>query len=267
MPTFSHLFSSALDYELGTDDNTRLFTTARRKQAINEGVEQFGDLTGCFQRTAVFSSSHGIAAYNLLSTVNVRGGDFVRMSAQLPEYAQQSSGGTITYVSGEQLPRTTIDWLNRYVPGWRTSTGGTPQYWYDQPTGGVRNFGLYPPPAIGSSELGQITLGYIAKAPVLTSDTDVPWSLSTGSTGTRTDLEVYHQGIVHYAAHKLEKLRVNTEGVQTQFQLFLGWVDRYRTDQRPKGGNIVRTSRNYFTESRQRGTGSDLPSPMRGWSY
>lgn len=271
MPTFSHLYSSALDYELGTDDSTRLFTTARRKQAINEGVEQFGDLTGCFQRQREFPTSHGVREYSLQSTVNIPSADFVRLSAQLPEFRHVSSGSTaqVTYLSGENFQRRDVDWLNRYEPGWRASTGGTPQYWYERTGSGQRFFALHPPPEIGSSETAFVLLGYIAKAPILTSDTDVPWSnpSAPGSTGIRSDLEVYHQGIVHYAAHKLEKLRVNTEAMQTQFQLFLGWVDRYRIDQRPKGGQTVRTSRDYFAESRHRGTQSDLPTNMRGWSY
>jgi len=133
VPVFSHLYSSALDYELGTDDSTRLFTTARRKQAINEGIEQFADLTECFLRQSTIVSSHGVREYSLQSTVNVPGNDFVRLSRQRPEFQITSSHGgssaQVTYISGENFERRDVDWLNHYVPGWRDSTGGTPQYW------------------------------------------------------------------------------------------------------------------------------------------
>src|SRR3990167_8791996 len=273
MATFSHLYSAALDYELATDDSTRLFTTARRKQAINEGIEQFADLTECFLRQSTVSCSHAIGEYNLLSTVQIPGGDFVRLSRQRPEFQHLSSGATatITYVSGELFERREVDWLNQYAPGWRQSTAGTPQFWYERLDGGKRMFGLYPPPEIASSETAKVILPYVAKPPTLTSDTDVPFSVAStaigASTGIRTDLDVYHQAIVHYAAHKLEKLRVNTEGSQGQLQTFLGWVQRYLSDRRPKGGQTVRTGRNYFSDAKRRFTVTDLPKPPVGWNY
>src|SRR3972149_2406278 len=117
MATFSHLYSSALDYELGTDDSTRLFTTTRRKQAINEGVEQFADLTECFHRQSTIVSSHGVREYSLHSTVNIPGADFVRLSPQRPEYQFTDSAAIVTYVSGKNLERRDVDWLNTYATG------------------------------------------------------------------------------------------------------------------------------------------------------
>lgn len=276
MPTFSHLYSSALHYELGTDDSTRLFTDARRKLAINEGIEQFADLTECFLRQSTIVSSHGVREYSLQSTVNVPGADFVRLSRQRPEYHHTSSHGgssaVVTVTAGVDFERREIDWLNQYESGWRASTGSTPRYWYERLDGGRRFFGLHPPPQIGSSQSGKVVLPYVAKPPTLTSDTDVPFSIAStaagASTGIRTDLDLYHQAIVHYAAHKLEKLRVNQEGSDRQLQTFLGWVERYIADRRPKGGQTLRTGRNYFAEQRQRrGGGVDLPKPMSGWNY
>ena len=49
MTLFSSLYSARLDRELGTDDSTVLFTTARRKAAINEGQAEFADLTECLR--------------------------------------------------------------------------------------------------------------------------------------------------------------------------------------------------------------------------
>ncbi len=272
MPTFGHLSSAALFYELGTDDSTRLFTDERRKLATNEGVAQFADLTECFLRQSTIVSSHGVREYSLQSTVNIPGADYVRPSKQRPEYALVSSGGLVSYVSGEQFERREVDWLNQYEPGWRESTGGTPRYWYERLDGGVRYFGLHPPPQIGSSQTASVLFPYVATPPTLTSDTDVPFSIAStasgASTGIRTDLDIYHQAIVHYAAHKLEKLRVQTEASQTQMQIFLGWVERFINDRRPKGGQTIRTGRNYFAEQRRRrGAGAELPTPMTGWNY
>jgi hypothetical protein len=273
MPNFGHLSSAALFYELGTDDSTRLFTDVRRKLAVNEGIQQFADLTECFTRQSTIVSSHGVREYSLQSTVNIPGGDFVRPSKQRPEYHLTSSGSTptITIIAGADFERREVDWLNQYESGWRSSTGGTPQYWYERMDGGQRLFGLQPPPQIGSSQSGKVVFPYVAMPPTLTSDTDVPFSIAStasgASTGIRTDLDVYHQAAVHYAAHKLEKLRVNLEGSQQQMQIFLGWVERYISDRRPKGGQTIRPGRSYFSETRRGRTGADLPAPMTGWNY
>jgi hypothetical protein len=48
MTLFSSLYGARLDEELGTDDTSDLFTTARRKSAINRGVREFAELTECF---------------------------------------------------------------------------------------------------------------------------------------------------------------------------------------------------------------------------
>jgi hypothetical protein len=175
----------------------------------------------------------------------------------------------VSAVSGQQFERRDIDWLNQYEPGWRSCTGGTPRYWYERVDGGNRYFGMYPPPQITSSQTGKVLFNYVATPQQMASDTDVPFSVATGqSTGTRTDLGVYQQAIVHYAAHKLEKLRVNVEGSQQQMQIFLGWVERYLSDRRPKGGQTLRTGRNYFGEMRaKRGSAGELPTPMQGWNY
>lgn len=276
MPTFGHLYSSALDYELGTDDSTRLFITARRKFAINEGIEQFADLTECFTRQSTVVSSHGVAEYDLLSTVSIPGGDLIRLSQQRPEYHLISSHGgssaQTTIQSGDSFQRRDVEWLNQYEPGWRQSTAGTPQFYYERRDGGKRLFGLYPPPEIGTSETAKVILPYVARPPILSDDTSVPFSIAStslgASTGIRTDLVIYHQAPVHYAAHKLEKLRVNTEASQQQMQVFLGWVQRYLGDQRPKGGQTVKMARSYFGEVRQRhGDAAELPMPQTGYNY
>jgi len=268
---FLDLYGEALHRELGTDDSTRLFTTARRKAAVNEGFNQFADLTECLIRQSTISSSHGVREYNLLSTTNIPGRDFSRLGKQRPEYHLASSGSTISvsYLSGDSFQRRDPDWLNQYEPGWRTSTAGTPCYWYERLDGGQRLLGLTPPPTIGSSESGRIVLPYVATAPVMVDDNDAPWTFTSGSAqGTRRDLYPFLEGPVHYAASQLEKLRLNYEAVDRHMQAFLAWVERYRSSVKPKGGQTIKSARNYFAEQRRKSGGSDpLPTPMSGWNY
>jgi hypothetical protein len=250
---FSNLYTDRLDEELGTDDSTRLFTTARRRHQVNEGIRQFADLTECFTKESSISCSNGVGEYDLLSTVNTTAADFVRLSKQLPEYRLKSSGssGSTQYVSGENFRRTTVQWLDQYEPGWRNSTGGTPQFWYERVDGGKRLFGMYPPPRIKSSQTGTLRVAYVARPSSLTSDTQVPFKDS--SLATRNDFEPYHEAFSHYAAYRLEKLRLDREASQAQFQVFMGFVQRFLSAMKPKGGQTLKVARSYFGQARSRG--------------
>ena len=260
---FSHLYSSALHQELGTDDSTRLFTDARRKAALNQAQLHWCDLTECAIRQSTVSCSNGVGEYNLLSTVNIAAGDYLRLAKQGIEVHLISSGSSAStrFIAGPDLPRREIQWLNQYDPGWRSSTGADPAAYYERMDGGRRLLGLVPPPQIGSSEVGKIIVPYVAKPQTLTSDTDVPFTF--GST-VREDLEPYHPALVHYAAYELEKLRLNQEASQVQLQLFTGYLDRYKQSMLPKGLQTVRLARNYFAESR-RGTRDDWREPDYPW--
>lgn len=265
---FSHLYSSALDQELGTDDSTRLFLTGRRKQAINNGHLQFCDLAGCAIRQSTITCSNGVREYNLLSTAILSNGDFLRLSGQMPEYSLTSSGssGFTRVIAGDDFPRLNVERLNQYDPGWRTSTGSDPAGFYERMDGGRRFFGLNPPPLIGSSEVGKILLPYVAKPITLADDTHVPFTFSdTNGATTREDLEPYHQALVHYAAYELEKLRINTEASQSQLQIFMGYVARFKEYMRPPGPQYVRLARNHFNNARSRrwDDGTRRPEP---WS-
>lgn len=265
---FSHLYSSALDQELGTDDSTRLFLTARRQRAINTAQLHFCDLTECAIRQSTVTCSNGTREYNLLSTVNVPSGDYLRLAKQGIEYWLISSGGASSnstrFIAGDLLPRREIQWLNQYDLGWRQSTGADPSAYYERFDGGQRFLGLTPPPRIRSSETGKVILPYVAKPSSMTNDTSLPFTF--GST-TRDDLEPYHQALVHYAASELEKLRLNQEGSQGQLKLFLGYVERFFRTRIPHGPRQVRLGRNYFTEVQDRRGGGDnerqIPYPWR----
>lgn len=266
---FSQLYTDRLDEELGTDDSTSLFTTARRQRAINAGVRQFADLTECYQRESSISCSNGVGEYDLLSTVNTTAGDFVRLSKQEPEYRLVSSGAatsaSTSYVSGKDFVRRTVQWLDEYEPGWRNSTGGTPQIYYERVQTGRRFIGLYPPPKIGSSETGTLRLPYVARPSSMSSDTDVPFKDS--SLATRNDFEPYHEAFAHYAAYRLEKLRVQPQESNAQLQTFLGYVQRFPGAMRPKGGTTVKMARSYFGDARARGPSGGLRAwPTDKWS-
>ena len=269
--TFAELYGDRLDEELGVADSTRLFTTARRKQAINNGLRQFADLTEAYTRESSITCSNGQGEYNVLSTALIAAGDFVRLSKQLPEYRRVSSGAATSastvYASGKDFRRTTVQWLDQYEPGWRQSTGGTPQFYYERMDGGRRFIGLYPPPRLTSSQAGTLRLPYVARPSSMTDDTHVPFSRATGSSGIRTDLVEYHEALAHYGAYRLEKLRLQTQESGQQLQVFLGYVQRFLTSLRPKGGTTVKVARSYFGEVRERrgGEGGLKPWPTDKW--
>lgn len=272
--TFAHMASSALDFELGSSDSTQLFTTQRRQDAITRGIKQFANITECYVRQSTIVSSNGVGEYDMNSTAIMGGSsDFVRLARQKPRYELLNttasavvSTNIIQTISGKNFERRDPEWLNEYEPGWQASSGGTPRYYYERIDGGRRYFGLYPPPSFDSTRQGRVVLPYVADPPESTASTYIPYSFASTSagpsTGIRTDLVPYHQAAVHFAASELERLRVNTEAVQMQMQLFGSYVERYFREMRPKGGQTVKTSRSYFTEARkgrkeQRGPRSD----------
>jgi hypothetical protein len=80
---------------------------------------------------------------------------------------------------------------------------------------------------------------YIAQPPVLTSDTSEPFS-------GRLDLRPYHQGLVHFAAYQLEKLRRDDNASDRQLQRFTGYVQQYLQDMRKRGGTALTFAKSYF---------------------
>lgn len=250
MTIFSSLYTTRLDEELGTDDSTVLFTTARRKRAINVGLNEFADLTECLVRWATFSIVDGTAEYDLNATTVIPGGDFVRFAKEPIEYNYTDASSNTIVVSGDSLPRRDIRWLDLYQPGWRLSTISTgtmqiPTYHYVRSDGPALWLGFTPQPGLGSSASATVRVPYIAQSPVLTSDTTHPYTFNSS---VRTDLFVYHQASVHYAAHQLEKLRRDDQASDRQLQKFLGYVTRYAQAMRVKGGRAIMTARRYFNK-------------------
>lgn len=245
---FSSLYGARLDEELGTDDTAVLFTTARRKAAINKGVQEFSELTECFQRESTVTLTGGTGEYDLNSSLVITGEDFVRFSKQQVEFRYLDASSNETVLAGEDLPRRDIPWLNRYAQGWQTSTVASsvaqmPEFYYERLAGGARYLGFTPVPSTGSSASMRAIVPYVARPAVMTSDTNEPYQVGAL---VRRDLRDYHQASVHYAAHQLNKLRRDYEESQRQLQLFLGYVTRWFQKDRVKGGNSVSMARNYF---------------------
>jgi len=193
--------------------------------------------------------------------VNIPGGDFIRITAAGPENRYTDSSSNVTITAGDDFPRRDIAWLNAHNSGWRASTGAiSPESHYLRRDGGGLYLGLQPPPTISTSAAGAIRVPYVAQLSSLTADTNVPFTDTAGL--TRDDLKPYHQAAVHYAAHKLELLRKDTEASDRQMQKFLGYVTRFLQTMRPKAGQTIRPARSYFSRA---GRGAVDVGPRAPW--
>lgn len=254
MTQFSSLYGSCLDEELGTDDRSILFTIARRKSAINKGAAKFATLTNCLSRTAAIAVVSGTSEYNLNSTTIVASGDFQDFDVIPPELVSVDTSSNTTIIAGrDTFLRRDIDWLNQNEPSWdqplvSTSAQQMPRFWYVRSDADKKLIGLAPGPVFSTTTGVLLNLPYIANAPVMVNDTDQPYTFSGAS---RTDLNNYHQGLVHYATYQLEKLRKDVQASQGQLQMFMGFVAQYLQDQRIKGGRQIRQARSYFKAFRK----------------
>ena len=245
---FSSLYGRSLDQELGSEDSTVLFTTARRKAAINDGLKEFADLTECLVRVSTVTVTGGTGEYDLHASSIISDQDFLRLAADQPvEFHYTDASSLTTYLSGADLPERTVRWLDNYEPGWRGSTGSTgvqtPHVFYQRAEGGSWLLGFYPVPSTGSSASAKAIVPYVADPSPLTSDTQQPFTVG-GS--VRRDLMPYHRAAVHFGAHQLEKLRRDDAAADRQLQKFMGYVTRYLQSLRKKGGTSLTFARQYF---------------------
>jgi hypothetical protein len=248
MTQFSSLYGTYLDWELGTDDSTVLFTTARRKTAINQGMREFATLTDCLERWSTFAGTGGTAEYDLNSTAVIVGGDFERFAKSPVEFTYRDASSNVTVLSGDSLQRRDVPWLDRYREGWRLSTVASsvmqlPELYYVRPDGPAYFLGFTPVPSTGSSASIEIKIPYLARPTAMSSASDEPYTVNSS---VRADLRPYHQALVHYAAHQLEKLRKDDQASDRQLQKFLGYVQRFLADRRVKGGRAISQARAYF---------------------
>lgn len=259
MATFQALYDDALHTELGTNDTAVLFTSARRKHQINEGMRQFAALTECSVRQSTISVSTSAQEYNLNSSQIIADQDFLKMAAQGPVFQISGSNGLVLTLEGPNFPQVSIPFLDNARVGWRSTVAAYPDGWYLREDGGANYIGLPNPVYLAnSSQTAKILLPYVAKPSSMTSDTALPF---TYNGLTRHDLEPYHQAAVHFAAHRLEKLRKDKEASDEQLKAFMGYVQRYQDDKRPRGQRVVRAAVNYFKRSRGRGDRGGLLVP------
>ena len=244
---FERLTKSELTRELNNSDTSVLFTSTRRQDAIRQAEDEFIDLTECLIRQSTVACSCSVSEYALLTST---GGStsFVRLAKQGVEYHHTSSGGTLRTVAGDQFPRRDIQWLNTYSPHWRESTTPVelPTGYYVRGDGPDLLIGLTDPPDIGSSETGTLLVPYVSRSTNLTSSSAEPFA-------GRADLRMYHKALPHYAAYTLLPLIGDMQGANEQLQKFMGYVQRYLQDQRPKGGTHVTPARSYFRDARRVG--------------
>ena len=259
MAVFSSLYGSWLDHELATDDSTILFTTARRKAAINKGQDEFARLTKCLPRRSSVTLTGGTAEYDLHSTTVIPSGDFMEWAPFGVEFRYTDASSNVTVLAGDDdLPRRDVKWLHTYEPGWQISTVASsiqqqPTCWYERIDGPARFLGFYPVPSTGSSAVMEAFVTYQARPTAMTSDTNEPFTVNSS---VRTDLRVYHQALVYYAAHQLEKLRADSQKSAQHLQMFLGYVTQYLQAMRVKSGQTLTMARSYFAP-RQDASASD----------
>lgn len=254
MPVFSSLYTTYLTQELGTDDSTTLFTDARRKKGVKDGIAQFADLTECLARIVNITVTSTSAEYDLNAIAN---GDFSRIAAnQSIVFFYDDAAGNRTILAGrDDLPMRTMAWLDNYEPGWRstsitvstTSVQVLPHATYFRPAGGALFLGFTPAPSSGSSATMTAQVPYVPFLPSsAVSTSSEPWTINSSA---RLDLRPYFMAPVHYAAHNLEKLRRDDAASDRQLQKFLGYVQRYVQAARQKGGTSLSYARSYFRRS------------------
>jgi len=259
MPTLGNLAKTRLNIELN-DASTALFKKALRYQYVNDGQEEFADQTECLTRNSTIAVSSGVREYSLLAST-----DYVRLAAQGVEYLHTSSNGFVTQMAGDDFVQRPIQFQNRVSPSWRGSTTPvlTPTEWYLRPSGGDLLIGLYDPPLVTSSQTAVLLVPYVARPAPMTSTSAVPFTVN----GTvRTDLQLYHRALPHFAAYKLLPLIGDVPGAQAQLQTFAGYVARFAGQQRPRGGQQVTYATNYLQRARGGSERDDLRR-VPGWTW
>lgn len=235
---FLTLYGTELDRELGSADRTALFTTQRRKDAINAAQLEWMERTQCTARQIRLALTDAVGEYDLDSLSS----DVVTLSAQGVTIEIVPATGATRYLEGDDLRVLSVEALDQEVPGWRSVSAGTPTVQYTRTDGGRWYLGLHPKPSIPAGATWTALIGVVVIPTTLTADTDEPFTI-TGNPLRR--LRPYHRALVHFAAYDLEKLRKDPARGGVQLQLFADYVTRYGAALRPKGGQVVRFVRNY----------------------
>ncbi len=260
---FEDLAKERLSIELNNSDTSVLYTGTRRRQAINDAAREFAALTECYVRYFSISVVHDQSTYTL-STIS----DFARLAKDgYVEYWRDDSNVVRTIVTEPNFSRRDLVWTNRFNADWRNSTTPVlfPPDYHIQKFRGRLRLGLSDPPLLGSSEYAWLYAPYVAHAPTMSSTGDVPYTDTSGN--SRDDLTEYHPALPHFAAYKLLPLIGDKNESAEQLQKFLGYVARYKDNDRPKGGTHVTMARSYMRESMRRGGGDQALDRSDRWRW
>lgn len=238
--TFLELYGTKLDRELGSSDRTQRFTTALRKEYVNEGHRKFNEQTSCFVRRAPIALTAGVSEYDLEAPSVIGSVDYLWPSKTTASLKRV--GTSTSYSEGPHLPFKSEEELNQTRWNWRAESAGTPECWTLREDGGAQYVVLVPAPDVPAAETWTLLWPYIAVPPALIDDDDVPYSIDGDP---RTTLYPYHDALLYYAAAQCEKLRKNYEGVERQLKFFAAVVSKYYTDQQPKRGSQIRLAQDY----------------------
>lgn len=234
--TFSDLYTTALDRELGSS-STSLFTTVLRKAAINAAQLEWVKRTECLQKETSVSLVDATQEYDLETAIT----DFLRIAKEGAR-VKIVSGTTTRYIEGDDLQVTTIARLNQEEPGWRANSAATPSKLYTRRDGGRVYVGLHPAPSIAGTDTWTLVVPYVIQPADMSADADEPFTVSSN---TLISLKPWHRALAHFAAFDLEKLRKDFARASAQLQLWNDQIEQFMASEKPKGGSRVRMTRDY----------------------
>jgi hypothetical protein len=253
---FSELYGAALDHELGSYDTTQLFTTARRKYAINRAQKEFARLAKIsLSREVILPLITGQARYDFDAASLNRFVSFGRAPLRL-RHTVAATGA----VSATPVLVRSVAYLDEVKPGWRDSTSrGVPENVGHDPVNGVNWLVCLPIPSVTPSETWDLIVPIQANAADMQNDTDVPFD-------GRPDIEPFHWGIAHFAASVLERLRKDPEAEQAQVQKFGAYLEDWnaKSTSPPGAHKTILKQRDYLGEvARRRGGIAVQDDPRR----
>lgn len=240
--TFVQLYGAQLNIELASADTTQLFTTARRKKAVNDAQLAFVRQTNCTKRYGQIAMVSGTNEYNPRTLLT----DYLRLLA--PPVIKVVTTAQTYYIGGkDDFPRRDPEWLDWSDPSWRATAAGTPSAWYQRKSGGVEYLGTDVAPSFTASDTWTWLVPYLARPVDMVADNDQPFTMNDASSLAR--LEIYHQALVHFAAAQLEPLRKGFDRVQAEMQQYASYAADYLAANRAEGPDQITLERNYYGDS------------------
>ena len=236
--TFLDLYGEAVSHELGSEDVAQLFTTQRRKNAVNRAAKEFQRLTHLvLSREVSVPLVTGTARYDLDAATTDRFISFNRTPMRL----ERTRAGV---VSATEVPQKTPAWLDVHQEGWRDlGNKGAPQYVALDGVNGVNWLQVTPNVQVDGAETWALVVPFNANAGNMGSDTDEPFD-------GRPDVEPFHWALAHFAAAILERLRKDADAEKTQIAKFGAYVEDWNASRKPRGQRRqVSFQRNYYGES------------------